>query len=1512
VGGQKVKLAVIAAAMLIISVVIGAATAAAAKKPSFEIEIVTCPDGTTPESGDPNDCQSSSQKLPPPKRKGTPNVDQPEPEVTDVDLGSGDQGTSTSGQTSLDLNLKARDSEGNLKSTDSQIPAPSVGKPDVTTTGGALGPVGGGSPFDFVSGDQALASFSVPPFLLPIYVSAGRAYDVPWNVLAAINQIETDFGRIEHQVSYAGAQGWMQFMPGTWAAYGVDASGDGIADPYNPVDAIYAAARYLSASGAPEDLRRAIFAYNHADWYVDEVLHNASIYGSLPGGLVTETGSLAFGRFPVRGPVTYGDDFREAQLRGDKPAGLRIHPSGRASAVATQNATVTRVLLSRELARAFRRDPGRVAAQIKAATGAAEQAATRSEPAPAAPEAEPSPGETAGGTAIGLPEWAGLDRLVGAAIDLAAATFSSDEAIAAQPAPVALSAASPETASAGKTDAAPAATSATGAGTDSGSRAVATGSRVVIKPGSDGLPKGYEVSKNGVGVELTDPVGNRYRYDGLSKLRPELRPGSELEGGDALGPLEAGKPVVFATTAAGGAPVDPRPLVDGYRLQEAADYFNAVEEIGGNPFLPDGDTLAAGVLDGDQAELSRRVLADPGIEIYDCGRSDIEQGIIDKRTLGALLYLRSAGMTLTVTSLRCGHGYYTAGGGVSAHSYGAAVDIAAFNGQPVFGNQGPGSLTAQAIQLLMQLEGEARPAQLISLMNFGGPSFAMGDHADHLHVGYSFETTLGLGRSGESVGSIQFGGGSAGGSGQGLDAPEEGAKARKDEQALSERLGKIDNPAVPEGVSPGAPRVSGGRVEGERRSDRKEAEHDHGPSLELAPSASGAEMRAIDIPSGSDDGYAAGVVDGTAQGWEERQAVILAQRDGVWKVVGPPVDSKGEVVNPKLTELAVNAAGDGYAVGKGGAVVQLRGAKPPLQIRSGTDADLRDVDVDGVIGYAVGVEGTVLRLTGARAARERAGDSHAALTAVTVDGPQPMAAGSAAAGRATLLARHGAGWREVPTEFGTPADASIEIEDVAASGGEVWLTGSFADSAGTPLVVPFAAQRGGGGWTTYCSTNPALSVVKELGESTPGPCDHSLPSSTAGASATAVAPAGDGVIVAAGASLVPLGGETLGPAATPEPIDDLAAVSHSRGAAIGAQGRLVQFGSGVAATSAAQPVELPIGNARPVLVASAGPERAIAFGAGRTAMLGGDTWTAGTPTGIAVRDAAWRGDSVWAVDELGLPVTPGNETWSGPGDDESDRKLRDQLADQVGGLPLTAPGSERPGDGLRAVAFTPEGSGYAVGGDQLGTYAGAIGWGYTNTLFADGASLNDVAAGSAGAVAVGDHGALLEPDGGHWRSRGEGMELTGGADLTAAGAADDGTLLAAGGGVILSRGPDADEWTALDLPPLGVDVRELTAVDGEGDEPVVFALVESGADLVLLRGGEGGWRPVAMPEGVALSDLAPVPGTTKLLLGGDRYGRAVAIEIDGGNTDAGQAPDGVGESDADGSGSRKGLKGDRK
>jgi murein DD-endopeptidase MepM/ murein hydrolase activator NlpD len=120
--------------------------------------------------------------------------------------------------------------------------------------------------------------------LLALWQQAGAAYGVPWQVLAAINKIESNFGG-NMGPSSAGAVGWMQFMPSTWMRWGMDADGDGLADPWNPDDAVFAAARYLAAAGAHEDIERAVFAYNHAQWYVDEVMELAATFGDDSLGL---------------------------------------------------------------------------------------------------------------------------------------------------------------------------------------------------------------------------------------------------------------------------------------------------------------------------------------------------------------------------------------------------------------------------------------------------------------------------------------------------------------------------------------------------------------------------------------------------------------------------------------------------------------------------------------------------------------------------------------------------------------------------------------------------------------------------------------------------------------------------------------------------------------------------------------------------------------------------------------------------------------------------------------------------------------------------------------------------------------------------------------------------------------------------------------------------------------------------------------------------------------------------
>ena len=107
-----------------------------------------------------------------------------------------------------------------------------------------------------------------PATLLRYYRDAERRFGVPWNILAAVNFVESAFNKLRNN-SASGAQGPMQFVPATWRAYGLGG------DVRDPRDAIFGAANYLHANGAPRDNRRALFRYNPSGLYVDAILRYA-------------------------------------------------------------------------------------------------------------------------------------------------------------------------------------------------------------------------------------------------------------------------------------------------------------------------------------------------------------------------------------------------------------------------------------------------------------------------------------------------------------------------------------------------------------------------------------------------------------------------------------------------------------------------------------------------------------------------------------------------------------------------------------------------------------------------------------------------------------------------------------------------------------------------------------------------------------------------------------------------------------------------------------------------------------------------------------------------------------------------------------------------------------------------------------------------------------------------------------------------------------------------------------
>jgi Transglycosylase SLT domain len=199
----------------------------------------------------------------------------------------------------------------------------------------------------FASGAQgegvsALAEREIPPLYLRLYEQAAQHYGLSWAVLAGIGRVECDHGRDpapsctrQGVVNSAGAGGPMQFLASTWAQYGVDAHGDGPPDRWDPADAIYGAANYLRASGAPGDYEQAIYAYNHASWYVADVESWAAKYGApstvlgaaTAPGMSSQQASLAVEEAGERGEGIEGADLG---LEGRSPTPVRFIAGERA------------------------------------------------------------------------------------------------------------------------------------------------------------------------------------------------------------------------------------------------------------------------------------------------------------------------------------------------------------------------------------------------------------------------------------------------------------------------------------------------------------------------------------------------------------------------------------------------------------------------------------------------------------------------------------------------------------------------------------------------------------------------------------------------------------------------------------------------------------------------------------------------------------------------------------------------------------------------------------------------------------------------------------------------------------------------------------------------------------------------------------------------------------------------------------------------------------------------------
>ena len=605
---------------------------------------------------------------------------------------------------------------------------------------------------------QALGFYRIPVFLLPIYKAAAVQYGVPWQILAAINEIETNYGT-DQSVSSAGAVGWMQFMPATWLQYGVDALNAGYADPYNPVDAIFAAARYLRAAGAATDLRTAILAYNHSEEYADSVLLRAKLISTYPKAVIATLTGLIDGRLPVTGKhLAWGPLSAPTLSPSNATANAAAVGSGSSAAAGTSSAASS--------VSAAAGTPGSSAPLTPAAAAAAatSKGSASSVQLMQLVELTSAPNASVVAVQDGRVVQIGHSRKLGRFLILRDVygdvfTYAGLGSITptympakAPRAPVT----SPVVEAASSHDPAPA--QAASAGSQAPLTLRVKTPLKQTKPASTGrgqatAPAGaQEEAPAGMGkVRLFAHPGNpdaraaalansaRKTSATTAHQRLPLRPGSVLASGTVLGKVRvpagarAGH-LRFAIRPAGdNATVDAGPILANWAQLQAALHPQGAKAT--NALL---GATASDVFLQSKAQLMRAVLSDPGITISACGRQDVAAGAVDGRVLAVLAFLSRSGLKPTVGALRCSQASSAAAGASAARATSDAVEITAINGTQIARHQGPGTITDLAIRTLLTLPGEFVPHEIVSLMRYPGASntHALASSWSHIRLGF--------------------------------------------------------------------------------------------------------------------------------------------------------------------------------------------------------------------------------------------------------------------------------------------------------------------------------------------------------------------------------------------------------------------------------------------------------------------------------------------------------------------------------------------------------------------------------------------------------------------------------------------------------------------------------------------------------------------------------------------------------------------------------------------------------
>jgi hypothetical protein len=554
-----------------------------------------------------------------------------------------------------------------------------------------------------------IESFQIPPFLLPIFQAAGTAYGISWQVLAGINEVETDYGR-DLSVSSAGAEGWMQFLPSEWDQYGVDANGDGYKDPYNPADAIFAAARYLRAAGGNTNIKAAIFSYNHSQAYVESVMLRAQLLGGTPSELLGAITGLTEARFPVYAASHYSDGFPTVSSDAGQPktlVGTTIYSQAGAAVIAVQDGEVVQVGDSPSL--------GHFVA-LRDAYGNTYVYAQLGEVASVYPVLEPR-----------------VQTHVSKRITGATKGHAKAESAPGGPA------------TAGAQPRSPLSEGAAVSGLALGAAAGLEG-----QPSSPAPPA---PTPSATRSKAKAPARVRAFSSGANEVYlHSLVPGVQVIAGTVLGHVgaaatgtdqsgEASPHILFQIRPAGlDAPlIDPKPILDGWVALEGTSIFRAKGE---NPFLATSPTVGQALLESKR-ELQPQVLHNSGIKLGACARQDVQEGRVEVRVLAMLEYLAVSELKPTVSGLPCAGSTPAAlAANAPASASTESVSITAVNGVPVAGHQGQGTLADETVRKLLMLQGLARPRRIVSLMSYPAATvaFASPRAADAIRVSFAAPT----------------------------------------------------------------------------------------------------------------------------------------------------------------------------------------------------------------------------------------------------------------------------------------------------------------------------------------------------------------------------------------------------------------------------------------------------------------------------------------------------------------------------------------------------------------------------------------------------------------------------------------------------------------------------------------------------------------------------------------------------------------------------------------------------